>query len=84
MKVVDWPTSSKIYFAYNLAITILMSVFSDDQALMYSFSLNPASSRISFWSVIMYSFVASMETIGIGQPSVQRYCALNSEKKAKL
>ena len=48
-----------------------------------SFTTDPFV-RISFWSLVIGRFVSSTQTVGTGQTSVQRYCALPTKRKAQL
>ncbi len=46
--------------------------------------LNPAGSRVSFFSVMIGTFIASLQKLGTAQTSVQRYSALKSLKDAQM
>ena len=51
--------------------------------LFFSFNPDPTR-RITFWTISFGTIFSALATFGVGQPTVQRYCALPTLRQAKL
>ena len=52
--------------------------------MIYNFSFNPDPTiRNTFWTLVIGGGISGMSTYGTSQASVQRYCAMKSQRKAK-
>ncbi|CAD5121146.1 DgyrCDS9681 [Dimorphilus gyrociliatus] len=49
----------------------------------FNMNANPLI-RMSFWSVVVGRVIASVQTTGTGQTSVQRYCSVSSMNKGRI
>ena len=79
-----WISTFAVYIHVTINSDVANALTLDTEIVHFLHSFNPdPTQRLSIWSLVIGGMVNTLTIFGIGQTSVQRYCALPSLKQAK-
>ena len=81
--LISGSKSKPAYDTYILYCTVFTFRWTYTIFSLFSFNMNPFGDRLTFWSCTIGMFMAAFGT-AMSQTTVQRFCALKTERDAKM